>query len=269
MKKTFNVQYFERIRKNHIHALQPAYRKYILFPNDNAVTHCLINGSIYEPYYFDFISDNLISLDGMEIIDVGANNGHFTVEFAQYVGDSGKVHSYEPQRIIFQQLCGNVFLNGLDNVYTYNVALGDEVRFTYVEKPNYFDNGYVNFGDVHISNSNEYDDVEKVQIATLDSYEFDNVGLIKLDAQGFESYILSGATNTINKYRPYIFIEIEDDQLKKYGFSEQSLVEQLEKMNYIVRRFHIGVKYQTVSGVCLDCVCIPKEKYETNNYIIR
>ena len=44
MKKTFNVQYFERIRKNHIHALQPAYRKYILFPNDNAVTHCLIKG---------------------------------------------------------------------------------------------------------------------------------------------------------------------------------------------------------------------------------
>ena len=132
MKKTFNIQYFERIRKNHIHALQPAYRKYILFPNDNAVTSCLINGSIYEPYYFDFISDNLISLDGMEIIDFGANNGHFTVEFAQYVGDNGKVHSFEPQRIIFQQLCGNVFLNGLDNVYTYNVALGDKVGVTAV-----------------------------------------------------------------------------------------------------------------------------------------
>lgn len=40
-------------------------------------------------------------------------------------------------------------------------------------------------------------------------------------------------------------------------------------MGYIVRRFHIGVSYQTVSGVCLDCVCIPKEKFENNNYIIR
>jgi FkbM family methyltransferase len=268
MKKTFNIQYFERIRKNHIHALQPAYRKYILFPNDNAVTSCLINGSIYEPYYFDFISDNLISLDGMEIIDIGANNGHFTVEFAQYVGDTGKVRSFEPQRIIFQQLCGNVFLNGLDNVYTYNVALGDKVGITNVEKPNYFDSGYVNFGDVHILESTD-ENVEKVEIKTVDSYEFENVGLIKIDAQGFESYILSGATNTINKYRPYIFIEIEDDQLKKYGFSEQSLIDQIEKMGYIVRRFHIGVSYQTVSSVCLDCVCIPIEKYETNNYIIR
>ena len=268
MKKTFNIQYFERIRKNHIHALQPAYRKYILFPNDNAVTSCLINGSIYEPYYFDFISDNLISLDGMEIIDIGANNGHFTVEFAQYVGDNGKVHSFEPQRIIFQQLCGNVFLNGLDNVYTYNVALGDKVGITYVEKPNYFDSGYVNFGDVHILESTN-ENVEKVEIKTIDSYEFENVGLIKIDTQGFESYILSGAINTINKHRPYIFIEIEEDQLKKYGFDEQSLISQIEKMGYVVRRFHIGVPYQTVSGMCLDCVCIPKEKYETNNYIIR
>ena len=256
MKKTFNIQYFERIRKNHIHALQPAYRKYILFPNDNAVTSCLINGSIYEPYYFDFISDNLINLDGMEIIDIGANNGHFTVEFAQYVGDTGKVHSFEPKRIIFQQLCGNVFLNGLDNVYTY------------VEKPNYFDSGYVNFGDVHVLESND-ENVEKVEIKTIDSYEFENVGLIKIDAQGFESYILSGAINTINKHRPYIFIEIEEDQLKKYGFDEQSLINQIEKMGYVVRRFHIGVPYQTVSGMCLDCVCIPNEKLQEYNHIVR
>jgi FkbM family methyltransferase len=161
-----------------------------------------------------------------------------------------------------------VFLNGLDNVYTYNVALGDKVGVTYVEKPNYFDNGYVNFGDVHVLESND-ENVEKVEIKTVDSYDFENVGLIKIDTQGFESYILSGAINTINKHRPYIFIEIENDQLKKYGFDEQSLINQIEKMGYIVRRFHIGVSYQTVSGVCLDCVCIPKEKYETNNYIIR
>jgi FkbM family methyltransferase len=161
-----------------------------------------------------------------------------------------------------------VFLNGLDNVHTYNVALGDKVGVTYVEKPNYFDSGYVNFGDVHILDS-ENENVEKVEIKTVDSYEFENVGLIKIDAQGFESYILSGAINTINKHRPYIFIEIEDDQLKKYGFDEQSLISQIEKMGYIVRRFHIGVPYQTVSGMCLDCVCIPNEKLQEDNHIVR
>ena len=110
---------------------------------------------------------------------------------------------------------------------------------------------------------------EEVQVKTLDSYTFENVNLIKIDAQGFESYILSGAINTINKHRPYIFIEIEEDQLKKYGFDEQSLINQIEKMDYTVKRFHIGVVYQTVSGMCLDCVCIPNEKLQEYNHIVR
>jgi FkbM family methyltransferase len=268
MKKVFNIGYFERIRKNHIYPLKPSFRKYILFPNDNAVSSTLINNSIYEPYYFDFISDNLINLEGTEIIDIGANNGHFTIEFAHYVGDTGKVHSFEPQRIIFQQLCGNVFLNGLDNVYTYNIALGDENSITRVEKPNYFNEGYVNFGDVHVIKDQNIES-EEVQVKTLDSYTFKNVNLIKIDAQGFEPYILSGAVNTINKHRPYIFIEIEEDQLKKYGFDEQFLINQIEKMDYTVKRFHIGVAYQTVSGMCLDCVCIPNEKLQEDNHIVR
>jgi FkbM family methyltransferase len=235
--------------------------------NDVTITDYLKKkGKLWEDWLEKYIKEAYI--ENTNMIDIGANNGQISVEFAHLVGDMGKVISFEPQRIIFQQLCANVFVNGLDNVYTYNVALGDKVGLTYVEKPNYFDNGYVNFGDVHILETND-ENVEKVEIKTVDSYEFENVGLIKIDAQGFESYILSGAINTINKHRPYIFIEIEEDQLKKYGFDEQSLISQIEKMGYIVKRFHIGVSYQTVSGVCLDCVCIPKEKYETNNYIIR
>lgn len=152
MKKIFNIQYYERIRKNHINSLVPANRKYILFPKDNAVSSSLIDGRTYEPYMFKFISDNLIDLEDSEIVDIGANNGHFTIEFAHYVGDNGRVYSFEPQRIIFQQLCGNVFLNGLDNVYCYNTAVGDMDGITTIETPNYFNDGDVNFGDVHIKN---------------------------------------------------------------------------------------------------------------------
>lgn len=37
----------------------------------------------------------------------------------------GTVHAFEPQRIIFQQLCGNAFLNGLDNIVPYEMAVGN------------------------------------------------------------------------------------------------------------------------------------------------
>ena len=267
MKKTFNVGYYERERKNHVNPLLPAKRKYVLFPKDNAVTMSLINGQVYEPYLFSFISDNLIDLTGTEIVDVGANNGHFTVEFAHYVSDTGKVFAFEPQRVIYQQLCGNVFLNGLDNVYAYNVALGETEGVTNIESPNYYSEGEVNFGDIHLTNNG--DDIEKALITKLDNFNFDNLSLIKIDVQGYEPYVIKGGLKTIEKHRPYIFIEMEQDQLEKYGYTEADLVKQIEEMNYVVARFQVGIPYQTKSGVCLDCVCIPKEKFEQNNYIIR
>lgn len=262
--QTFNINYYERIRKNHIQPLNLAFRKYALFPNDNAVTSSLIDGWVYEPYMFEFISYNMLELEGTTIIDAGANNGHFAVEFAHYVSNSGKVYCFEPQRIIYQQLCANVFLNGLDNVYAFNNALGDKESIGKIEKPDYFKNDYVNFGDVHVN----IEGGEDVYIKTIDSFELDNVSLIKIDTQGFEPLILKGAEKTIAKNRPYMFIEIEPDQLEKYGYNNEELIKQIENLNYVVKQFHVGIQYQSTTGFCIDFVCIPKEKYETNNYII-
>ena len=237
-----------------------------IYDNTEIVSnHMIQTNNFFEIQFLDYININYNTHN--EILDIGANIGNHSLFFAKFL-NCNKVHSFEPQRIIFQQLCGNVFLNGLDNVYTHNVALGDENSITRVEKPNYFSEDYVNFGDVHVIKDQNIES-EEVQVKTLDSYTFENVNLIKIDAQGFESYILSGAINTINKHRPYIFIEIEEDQLKKYGFDEQSLINQIEKMDYTVNRFHIGVAYQTVSGMCLDCVCIPNEKLQEYNHIVR
>ena len=268
MKKTFNVGYYERVRKNHITPLIPANRKYVLFPNDNAVSSSLIQGWVYEPYMFQFISDNLIDLNGTDIADVGANNGHFAIEFGHYVGDNGRVFAFEPQRIIYQQLCGNIFLNGLDNIYAYNSAIGKENGVIQIERPDYFNQGNVNFGDVHVTN-NQQSNVDVIQLLKLDEVNFNELSLIKIDVQGFETYVIEGAKETIQKHRPFIFVEIEEEQLEKYGFSEGDLIKQIEELNYIVKRFQVGIPYQTRSGVCLDCVCIPNEKFESQDWIIK
>ena len=50
------------------------------------------------------------------------------MRIAKYISNTnGKVYAFEPQRIVFQQFCANVFLNRLDNVHAYNIALGDTV----------------------------------------------------------------------------------------------------------------------------------------------
>src|SRR5208282_3272360 len=43
---------------------------------------------------------------GDVVIDAGANNGVFTLVFARAVGPAGRVIAFEPQRVLFQTLCG-------------------------------------------------------------------------------------------------------------------------------------------------------------------
>src|ERR1043165_865505 len=56
-------------------------------------------------------------------LDIGANLGSHTLPLAQFVGPTGGVYAFEPQRILFQILCGNVALNEIGNVRALPFAL--------------------------------------------------------------------------------------------------------------------------------------------------
>jgi FkbM family methyltransferase len=259
MKSTFRIEAISNKRDN-------LEKRYLLFPNDNAVTSTLLNNTLYEPWIYQFLVDNNLDISGSNVVDIGANNGQITVEFANLVGDNGKVFSFEPQRIIYYQLCGNVFFNGLDNVHCFNVALGDNEGFISIEKPNYFDKGPVNFGNIHVGVEENY---ELVQLHKLDSYNIENISIIKIDVQGYEKRVLLGAKETIMKNRPIIYIEIEEDQLQNYGEDENSVVNLLNDYGYFTKRFNEGISFQTVSGLCLDFVAIPNELYNSREWIIK
>lgn len=252
MKKKFLIQGIETKRA------EGAERRYLLFPNDNAVTSSLYSNTLYEPYLYEFLKVNNVTIQGTTVVDVGGNNGQIAVEFAHLVGDSGRVFSFEPQRIIFQQLCSNVFINGLDNVWAYNIALGDKEGYTTIETPDYFSQGPVNFGNTHVDLAGTPSS-EKVAVVKLDSLGLQNVSIIKIDVQGYERKVLLGAKETIKKNRPIIYIEIEEDQLALYGDTQDDVFETLKQMDYSFSRFNDGIPYYTNSGLCLDFVALPNE----------
>jgi len=263
MKTKFDINIYQIQKKDFVSAFHSNTLKYALFPKDNAVTSCIIQGWQYEKYMFDFLNRNQIDCEGKTILDIGGNNGNFAVDFAHLVGDNGMVHSFEPQRLVYYQLCGNIFMNGLDNVYCHNVAIGDSNGHVYIDSPDYHNKGDVNFGDVRIGKSGD-----RIKQKALDSYEFNNVVFIKIDVQGYESYVIDGAKETIKKHRPYLFVEFEDHLLKEQGTSDNELKAKIEALDYIVLPFQEGVPYQTESGKCLDYVAIPTEKFEEFNHII-
>ena len=51
-----------------------------------------------------------------------------------------------------------------------------------------------------------------VPVQTLDSHHFENVGLIKIDTQGHELRVLRGGIETLEKNKPVVVFEINEDK---------------------------------------------------------
>jgi len=266
MPNRFNIEMYGLSKQDFFDPYTYHKYRFVLFPKDNSVTQSIIKGFQYEHYIFKFLVENDIRLTGKDMVEVGSNNGNFTIDFATLVGDTGRVHAFEPQRIIYYQLCGNVFLNGFANVWCYNVSLGDMDSEVKIEKPNYFSDKHVNFGDVaiHSGVGTEY---ENVQVRKLDNYDFGDLALIKADVQGYELFVLRGAEKTIMKHRPYIFIEIEDDKLAYHGLSKSDIEATLDSLGYTLKHFQEGYLYNSTTGYCLDYVAIPNEKNPDKYFI--
>jgi FkbM family methyltransferase len=60
------------------------------------------------------------------ILDIGANIGSYAIPLARdpVLQDRVSVYCFEVQRHVYMQLCGNIFLNGLERVYPFNFAIG-------------------------------------------------------------------------------------------------------------------------------------------------
>ena len=62
---------------------------------------------------------------GCVVVEAGANIGAHTLALSKIVDPRGAVYAYEPQRPVFQILCGNMALNGRLNVDCRREALGE------------------------------------------------------------------------------------------------------------------------------------------------
>ena len=73
----------------------------------------------------------------------------------------------------------------------------------------------------------------QVPARTIDSYNFEDVDVIKIDVEGAEKMVLDGAMQTIDRCRPAVQFEIVEKQCKKFGYTPQDLYDPLIRKDYV------------------------------------
>jgi FkbM family methyltransferase len=158
-------------------------------------------------------------------VDVGANLGALAVPLARSLDEQGVVHAFEPQRLIYYMLCGNVAIASLENVYCHRLAVSDRPGGP-IELPVYRLDKIVNIGAYQLEKTEDTDfdgvttgDNETVDVVSLDSFGLERLDLLKIDVEGMELKVLEGASRLIADYRPAILFEAlkgHQDPLKQY-----------------------------------------------------
>ncbi|MGF7160103.1 FkbM family methyltransferase [Rhodoligotrophos appendicifer] len=189
-------------------------------------------GVFYEMDELELISQHF---KGGTFVDVGANIGNHTL-YALLALDATKVIAFEPLPLAFSILEINIATNQLgDRATLRQMGLSNTDTLASFTSPTN------NLGGSRLL---ERPDAGGIKIGRGDDYLKDEkVDFIKIDTEGFEIQVLEGLVQTINKNKPVIFVEVEDENISSYeSFSRKMGYRVAEKFDrYAGRANYLSV----------------------------
>ena len=198
---------------------------------------------------------------GMTVVEVGANIGTHSTALARRC-HPGPLYLFEPQQRVFQILCANLALNGVQNALAYPEACSDAEGVLLIPPLDY--SAEFNFGGVSVEPVTEGRPGLKVRARTLDSLELAACHLIKIDVEGHEAQVIRGAADTIRRHRPMLYVENDRPAL------QHELISLIAGLGYR-QYWHLpplfspenfnGCKEDAFGDVVsVNMLCIPKER---------
>ena len=222
------------------------------------------------------------------IIDVGANIGMNTIEYATWCDT---VESFEPSPETYQRLLDNIALNqsyvprgryyhqgqyqhlkdhadgwwSTDSAWaslemtarinTYPQALGRQNTQGRLRGSNRGLADYV----IELPGVIVVEDA--ISIRTLDSYNFNTVDIIKIDTEGTEWNIVQGADQTIQSTRPIVQVEMYGWE-RRLNIDNQAMLDYFRQLDYVMLDYRDNVLPWTtekIKGV-MDRFFVAQEK---------
>ncbi|MFB3777026.1 MAG: FkbM family methyltransferase [Bryobacteraceae bacterium] len=233
----------------------------VYLPND--LSKQVFVGGCYEPNEMAFFKRFL--KPGMTVVDAGANEGLYTLLGSRCVGPGGQVWSFEPSPREFERLRRNVELNGLSNTRLFQVALADRAGQANLLIAEAEHAGQSTLGEF------AYEGVESLGMAGVAVRRLDDfvqqegiqrLDLLKMDVEGAEVRLLSGARETLRRLRPILLLEVSAPALGHQGSTPDSLFTLLRDARYSVWSFdsktglpapdHTGTAVESMVGVPVE-----------------
>jgi FkbM family methyltransferase len=165
--------------------------------------------------------------EGDIVIDIGANQGQYTMFLSKLVGEKGKVYAFEPDPRNFLILKHRT--RKFKNVIIERSAVDNKkskVKF-YLDK-------FMGMPTIYKDASVSPIKCLEIDMVNLDDYFQDlkgDIALIKMDVQGSEPLVLDGMKNLIKKVKVLIF-EFWPLGIKAAGLNPFSFIEKLISNNF-------------------------------------
>lgn len=198
--------------------------------SDISISPHIMSKGYWEQHVTRFVTDNLHN--GDSFIDVGANCGYFTILAAHIVGQDGFVLGIEPQQRLSQMAKKSLSINGFERFSRIeNCAVSAEkavMRLSYIG--DYLGSAsLISFGDKETA----YDIVKSEKLDDLVLRIESETGrqirpsLIKIDAEGFEESIWSGARTILSGSPLKVIMEFSPLKYRKIGVDPAAFLDRI------------------------------------------
>ena len=228
---TLGATLTERLRVRRFHQLESPRTmswtdgaRLVVLPHDQLSRAVYVSGT-YEPNTLSVLK--ALTPPGGVFLDIGANAGIMSLAAAIWVGEQGRVFSFEPSQREFDRLTENLRSSGLSRVEAVRAAVTDHDGEVTLRVAAGAYAGLNTLGDRFAYAGVEAERLEPVTAVTLDRFlaaeGVRRVDAMKIDVEGAEGAVLTGATETLRTHRPALVAEVFSRSLEATGWDRARL----------------------------------------------
>lgn len=164
---------------------------------------------------------------GQTALDVGAHVGFYTLLMSHCVGQTGRVVAFEPSQSTIRYLRDNT--QNAPQVTVVQAAIGvDDSMAVFYE----YDTQYSEYNSTHHTHDIPVRHQREIEMRSLDAYCEEHrlrPELIKIDVEGGEAAVISGAGRILDEFDMDIVLEFRHDNYEKMY---SGLVDQMDSLGY-------------------------------------